>query len=89
MTVCSRRKNELTSVSASLENPKPTKKPFFRFVRAIAASNWSMSGRPTLSRCFTWIGYYSTMNPSSALSASFGAEPTGMCCNFQGRWRVT
>ena len=45
-TVCSRRKNEFISDSESLENPKPTKKPFLRFVRAIAHRAADGAGNP-------------------------------------------
>src|ERR1017187_11038398 len=70
------RKKLLISVSASEVKANETKKPFVRFSRVMTASNWSMSGRPALSFCLTWIGYHWSMK-SKASSRLAGAEDAG------------
>ncbi len=61
-------------------NSNETKKPFLRSSRIITASKQSMSGRPALSFCFTWIGYQSSMKSSSpaALPDFFGHRGHGV-----------
>ena len=50
---------------------------FSRRLRRMAVSKASMSGRPTRSFCFTWIGYQRSCRESSPSPNALGSEPTG------------
>jgi len=71
-------KKEPISLTASELKSNDTKKPLVRFSRVITASKESMSGRPALSFCLTWIGYQWSMKSSSpACLTLLGTAQTG------------
>src|ERR1039457_1749603 len=77
MTLWLRLKNDSISCNASDEKSNDTKKPFSQSSRIIMASKASMSGRPALSFCFTWMGYQCSFRPSSPSCCLRGAGGDG------------